>query len=148
MRVAPIRRRPRHVLFVQAADAATYPPIIHAANLMAEAGWLVCVLSAPIVGTGLEFPRHPGIDLRLTRARPSHVVTRAAYAGYTAAAARLALRQLPDVVYASDPLGAGPGLLAARLTGGVSSITSMTARIRGHCIPSWRACAARRRAEP
>ena len=34
-----------------------------------------------------------------------------------AAAARLALRLRPDVVYASDPLGAGPGLLAARLAG-------------------------------
>ena len=34
---------------------------------------------------------------------------------YATAAARLALRLRPDVVYASDPLGAGPGLLAARL---------------------------------
>jgi glycosyltransferase involved in cell wall biosynthesis len=40
---------------------------------------------------------------------------KAAYARYAAAAARLALRSRPDVVYASDPLGAGPGLLAARL---------------------------------
>ena len=39
------------------------------------------------------------------------------YALYAAAAARLALRLRPDVVYASDPLGAGPGLLAARLAG-------------------------------
>src|SRR5262249_29261612 len=34
-----------------------------------------------------------------------------------AAAARLALRLRPNIVYASDPLGAGPGLLAARLSG-------------------------------
>ena len=39
------------------------------------------------------------------------------YALYAAAAARLALRLRPNVVYASDPLGAGPGLLAARLAG-------------------------------
>ena len=39
------------------------------------------------------------------------------YALYATAAARLALRLRPDVVYASDPLGAGPGLLAARLAG-------------------------------
>ena len=44
-------------------------------------------------------------------------MTRAAYAAYAAAAARIAIRLRPDVVYASDPLGAGPGLLAARLTG-------------------------------
>jgi glycosyltransferase involved in cell wall biosynthesis len=40
---------------------------------------------------------------------------KAAYARYTAAAARLAMNLRPDIVYASDPLGAGPGLLAARL---------------------------------
>src|SRR5258708_24952913 len=39
------------------------------------------------------------------------------YAFYAAAAARLALRLRPNVVYASDPLGAGPGLLAARIAG-------------------------------
>src|SRR4051794_34574929 len=101
--LAPNRGRQRHALFVQAADAAAYPPIIHAASLMAEAGWLVCVLSAPIGGTGLEFPRHPGIELRLTATRKLHVMTRAAYAAYNAAAAILAIRLRPDVVYASDP---------------------------------------------
>src|SRR5690348_7003182 len=57
------RGGPPSVLFVQAADAASYPPIIHAASLMAEAGWRVCVLSAPVAATGLAFPRHPGIEL-------------------------------------------------------------------------------------
>ena len=44
-------------------------------------------------------------------------MTRAAYAAYAAAAARIAIGRRPDIVYASDPLGAGPGLLAARLAG-------------------------------
>jgi glycosyltransferase involved in cell wall biosynthesis len=114
---APDREKPRQILFVQAADAAFYPPIIHAAGLMAETGWRVCVLSAPIAGTKLEFPRSPGIELRRTPARPSHVMTRAAYATYMAAAVRFAGVRRPDIVYASDPLGAGPGLLAARLAG-------------------------------
>jgi len=56
----------RLVLFVQAAEAAAYPPIIHAADLMAEAGWRVCVLSAPIAGMNLEFPPGLGIELRRT----------------------------------------------------------------------------------
>jgi glycosyltransferase involved in cell wall biosynthesis len=111
------REKPRHILFVPAADAAAYPPIIHAANLMAEAGWRVCVLSAPIAGTNLQFPRSPGIELRSIAARPSHVMRRAAYAAYAAATARLAIERRPNIVYASDPLGAGPGLLAARLSG-------------------------------
>lgn len=117
VRTAPHRERPPHVLFVQAAEAAAYPPIIHAASLLAEAGWLVRVLSAPVAGMGLDFPRHPAIDLRLIAARPSHVMTAASYAAYAAAVARVATEQRPDVVYASDPLGAAPGLLAAGLSG-------------------------------
>jgi glycosyltransferase involved in cell wall biosynthesis len=45
------------------------------------------------------------------------VMSKLAYASYTAAAAGLALRLRPNVVYASDPLGAGPGLLAALIAG-------------------------------
>jgi glycosyltransferase involved in cell wall biosynthesis len=82
---------------------------------MAEAGWEVTFLAAPITGNTLELPRHPGIAVRAVPPRPSHVVSKAAYARYAAAAARLALKLRPNVVYASDPLGAGPGLLAARL---------------------------------
>lgn len=113
----PNAGKPRHVLFVQAADAASYPPIIHAANLMAEAGWRVCVLSSPIAGSGLGFRGQPGIDLRLTSPRPSHAMTKRAYAVYAATAARLAVERRPEIIYASDPLGAGSGLLAARLSG-------------------------------
>jgi glycosyltransferase involved in cell wall biosynthesis len=83
--------------------------------LMAEAGWEVAFLSAPIEGNGLELPHHPRIVLRAIPARPSYVMGKAAYARYAAAAARLALHLRPNVVYASDPLGAAPGLLAARL---------------------------------
>ena len=108
---------PRRVLFVQATEPAAYPPLIHASMLMAEAGWDVTFLSAPIEGTRLELPRHPRIAVRAIPARPSHVMGKAAYARYAIAAARLALRLRPGVVYVSDPLGAGPGLLAARLAG-------------------------------
>ena len=106
---------PRRVLFIQPTDPAAYPPLIHASMLMAQAGWEVTFLSAPIEGNRLELPRHPRIAVRAIPARPSHVLSKAAYARYAAAAARLALRLRPDVVYVSDPLGAGPGLLAARL---------------------------------
>jgi glycosyltransferase involved in cell wall biosynthesis len=108
-------RKPRRVLFIQATEPAGYPPLIHASSLMAEAGWEVTFLSAPFEGNRLELPRHPRIVLRATPARPSHVIGKAAYARYAAAAAGLALNLCPEVVYASDPLGAGPGLLAARL---------------------------------
>jgi glycosyltransferase involved in cell wall biosynthesis len=108
------RSTPR-VLFIQAAEPAGYPPLIHASMLMAEAGWEVTFLSAPVEGNRLELSFHPRIAVEAIPRRPSHVMGKAAYARYAAAAARLALRLQPEVVYASDPLGAPPGLLAARL---------------------------------
>jgi glycosyltransferase involved in cell wall biosynthesis len=103
-------------LFIQATEPAGYPPLIHASSLMAEAEWEVTFLSAPIAGSPLELPHNPRIMRQAIPARPSHVMGKAAYARYAAVAARLALRVRPEIVYASDPLGAGPGLLAARLS--------------------------------
>jgi glycosyltransferase involved in cell wall biosynthesis len=107
----------RRVLFVQATNPGAYPPLIHASTLMANAGWEVTFLSAPIAGNRLAMPSHPRVTVRAVRVRPSHAISKLNYALYATAAARLALRLRPDVVYASDPLGAGPGLLAARLAG-------------------------------
>jgi glycosyltransferase involved in cell wall biosynthesis len=109
------RGRNRRVLFVQATNPGAYPPLIHASTLMADAGWEVTLLSAPIAGNWPAMPSHPGVTVRAVGVRPSHVISKLNYAVYATAAARLALRLRPDVVYASDPLGAGPGLLAARL---------------------------------
>jgi glycosyltransferase involved in cell wall biosynthesis len=103
------------VLFIQATEPAGYPPLMHAASLLAEAGWDVTFLAAPIAGNRLELPRHPRIARRAIPPRPSHVMGKTAYARYAAATTRLAWRLRPDVVYASDPLGAAPGLFAARL---------------------------------
>src|SRR5262249_19545752 len=82
---------------------------------MAELGWEVTFLSAPIAGDALALAPHPRVKMHAIRTRPSHVMSSISYALYTAAAAQLALRLRPNVVYASDPLGTGPGLLAARL---------------------------------
>jgi glycosyltransferase involved in cell wall biosynthesis len=111
-----VRSRPR-VLFVQATNPGAYPPLIHASMLMAEAGWEVTFLSAPIHGDELALDPHPRIKIEAIKTRSSHVMGGSSYAMYAAAAARLALRVRPNVVYASDPLGAGPGLVAARLAG-------------------------------
>jgi glycosyltransferase involved in cell wall biosynthesis len=108
------RSSPR-VLFVQATNPGAYPPLIHASMLMADAGWDVTFLSAPIDGNKLALDPHPRIKIHEIPSRPSHVMSKVDYVVYTAAAARLALRLRPNVVYASDSLGAGPGLLAARL---------------------------------
>lgn len=105
----------RRVLFVQATNPGGYPPLIHASLLMADAGWEVTFLSAPIAGNTLALAPHPRVKVHAIRARPSDVMSQVNYASYFLATARLALQLRPDVVYASDPLGAGPGLLAARL---------------------------------
>ena len=103
------------VLFIQATNPGAYPPLIHASLLMAEAGWDVTFVSAPIAGDTLALAPHPHVKIHAIRTRPSHVMNSVSYALYAAAVARIALRFRPNVVYASDPLGAGPGLLAARL---------------------------------
>lgn len=111
------RGRNRRVLFVQATNPGGYPPLIHASTLMANAGWEVTFLSAPIADNRLDMPSHPRVTVREVRVRPSHVMSNVNYSIYATTAAGLALGLRPDVVYASDPLGAGPGLLAARLAG-------------------------------
>ncbi|HEX3883727.1 MAG TPA: glycosyltransferase [Stellaceae bacterium] len=142
----PRGARGRRVLFIQATEPAGYPPLIHASMLMAEAGWEVAFLSAPIRGRPLRLSPHPNITVHAVPERPSHVMGKAAYVGYSAAAARLALRMRPDVVYASDPLGAGPGLLAARLSGAMLVYHEHDSPPPGGLNPwlaRWRSAAAR-----
>lgn len=107
-------RREKRALFVQATEPGGYPPLINASTLMADAGWEVTFLSAPVGYTSLPVPPHPRITIRKIRPRTSHVMTKRDYLAYCAKAIKLALMLKPDVVYASDPMGAAPGRLAAR----------------------------------
>jgi glycosyltransferase involved in cell wall biosynthesis len=103
------------VLFVQATEAGGYPPIIHASSLFAAAGAKVVVLNAPVAGYDLTFPAMPGVSVQNIATRPSHLMPKLSYLRYVWAAARAAAKFRPTVVYASDPFGAAPGLLAARV---------------------------------
>lgn len=94
-----------------------YPPTISASHLMAEAGWDVIVLASPFDGSRLRMPTHPSISVKQIPQRPSYVVRKSDFLRYMTSASALALSWKPDVVYASDPLGAAPGLMAARLAG-------------------------------
>ena len=105
------------VLFLQVVEPGMYPPIIAAAHLMADAGFQVTVLASPSADLQLRMDDHPDITVHRVALRPNYVVRKQDYLRYMAAAAGLALRWRPHVVYASDPLGALPGLLAARLAG-------------------------------
>jgi glycosyltransferase involved in cell wall biosynthesis len=109
--------RTKRVLFLQVVEPGMYPPIIAAAHLMADAGCQVTVLASPSADSQLRMPEHPGITVHRIAQRPNYVVRKHDYLRYMAAAAGLALRWRPDIVYASDWLGTVPGLLAARLAG-------------------------------
>lgn len=106
----------KRILFLQCTEPAAYPPLINASWLMAEAGWGVRFLSAPRDGNKLILPRHERIEISAIRSRPSFVMRKIDYLAYLQESARLALIWKPDVVYASDPIAAMPGLIASRIS--------------------------------
>lgn len=112
--VPSVRRR---ILFIQATEPAAYPPLINAAMLFADAGWEVAFLGAPSADKDLALPAHSQIRRFDIPVRPSYAVTKADYARYCASSLRLARSLKPDLVYASDPIGALPGLLATWASG-------------------------------
>ena len=67
---AEVDRLSPRVLFVQATNPGAYPPLIHASMLMAEAGWEVTFLSAPIAGDRLALPSHPRVKIHAVRDPP------------------------------------------------------------------------------
>ena len=103
----------RTILYVQVAEPAAYPPLIHSALIFAEAGWSVTILASPSFDKTLSFPKHKNIDMVSIGVRPDYIVTKRSYADYCLKSILLSRRLRPAVVYASDPIGALPGLLAA-----------------------------------
>jgi glycosyltransferase involved in cell wall biosynthesis len=91
---------------------------MHAAHLMADRGWLVDLLSSPEQGTAsLQVTAHPGLHHHATMMRRQNAIRPYDYYRFVAKAAYLSRNLRPDIVYASDPLACGPGLIAARLAG-------------------------------
>lgn len=101
------------ILFIQCTEPAGYPPLINAAHCFAAAGHESVFLSAPIAGKQLAMPNHPAIRVLPQPVRPSHVLGKGYFLRYIARAIRLARELRPALVYASDPTGALPGLLAS-----------------------------------
>ena len=135
------------VLFVQATNPGAYPPLIHASMLMAEAGWEVTFLSAPIAGNALALAPHPRVKIHAVRDPP---VTCDEQASIT----RFMQRRPHDwhcdfgrtsfmlrILSEPDPDFLLRGLPAQRW-----SIMSTTVRPLERCIPSWRGRARQRRA--
>jgi len=109
---------PKRVLFLQCTNAGAYPPICNAAHLLADRGWTVEILSSPNIGTAsIVVPPHKNLRLYSTRTRQQSAVHPGEFAEYTFKALYLATRLRPDILYVSDPLAAGPGLLSASVVG-------------------------------
>ena len=107
------------ILFLQATNPAIYPPLINAGWLLAEAGFRPVYLSSPHAQNHLTMPPIPGMIVDEMPVRPSYVMAKGAYLAYIARAISLARKLRPSAVYASDPLGALPGILAAKACGAV-----------------------------
>jgi glycosyltransferase involved in cell wall biosynthesis len=105
----------RRALFLQVCEAGAYPPIINAAHLMNDAGWKVTVLSCPSIDRDMPFPCGPEIDLISLEPRPNYVVQKHQFLEYCWRAQVAARDFRPTLVYASDPLAAIPGMIAASL---------------------------------
>jgi glycosyltransferase involved in cell wall biosynthesis len=99
------------VLGVQYTNPAAYPPVEHAALLLADAGADVRLLGVSILGDALVLAPHPRITTSLMPpARPGWR-QKLHYLRFVYWTLREALRFRPDWIYASDPLSA-PAALA------------------------------------
>ncbi len=105
------------ILFIQCTEPAGYPPLINAAICFAAAGHESVFLSAPIHGKTLAMPPHPALRTIALPARTTHVLSKTFYLQYLARAVRLARSERPALIYASDPSGALPGVLASMASG-------------------------------
>jgi glycosyltransferase involved in cell wall biosynthesis len=105
------------VLFLQATDPAIYPPLINAAWLLSEVGLQSTFLSSPHAENELAMPEIPGMTIEKMPTRPTFVVDRKSYLAYIRRAVALSRRLRPRAIYASDPMGALPGLIASHLSG-------------------------------
>jgi glycosyltransferase involved in cell wall biosynthesis len=86
--------------------------------LLADRGWRVTILSSPSAETaGLTVAKHFGVKHVTTPLRGQNAVRPFDYLYYTLASAGHALRLRPQLIYASDPIGALPALAAAKVSG-------------------------------
>lgn len=129
--------RARRVLFLQCTNAGVYPPIIHAAHIFADHGWSVDILSSSDNSTAsLLVPPHPALTHHTTRMRPQNAVRALEYLTFLTKAMHLSMTLRPDVIYASDPLGSGPGLVAAQLAGAALVYHEHDSPLLG-ALPAW-----------
>lgn len=107
-------QKPPRVLFVQHANPAVYPPIEHAALLLADAGCQVQIVGVALVES-VRVTEHPRIAVDLRAAHAPGWRQKAAYLEFVGAVLAHVRRFKPDWIYVSDALGAPAAWAAGTL---------------------------------
>jgi glycosyltransferase involved in cell wall biosynthesis len=107
----------RKVLYVQYTNPGAYPPLVHSAHLLAEAGCDVRMLGIGSTADPLTVPAHDRISVDLLPIAEPGWRQKAHYARFIVWAAARARRWAPDWIYASDPLSCPAALVLARVSG-------------------------------
>lgn len=103
------------ILHVQYANPAAYPPLEHAARILAGDGARVHFLGVEVDAVRtLRFPPMEGVEVSLLRACAPGWRQKLHYLRFAAAALRRVAAWRPDAVYVSDVLAAPVGMLLAR----------------------------------
>ncbi len=99
---------------VQFTGPGAYPPLEHLALLLARRGWRVEVRGYRIRGAyDFGFAEHPMIGVEMLPSAGTGWRLAVRYTEYVAWVAREAHQIKPDWIWASDSMGAFPGLMAA-----------------------------------
>jgi glycosyltransferase involved in cell wall biosynthesis len=106
------------ILHVQYASPAAYPPLEHAARILAERGARVRFLGVEVGSVRkLRFPPLDGVEVRLLAECAPGWRQKLHYLRFAAWAMWHLARWRPDAVYVSDTTAAPLGLLLQRMTG-------------------------------
>lgn len=109
---------PRRILYVQYTNPAAYPPLLHSAALLAEAGWEVLFIGIPARGAAsLAIPAHERVKYVELGGASGGVLGPLKYASFAAQAVVEAKRFRPDWIYASDTLSTPAALMLRQFTG-------------------------------
>jgi glycosyltransferase involved in cell wall biosynthesis len=101
------------VVFVQYTNPAGYPPIVHAAHLLADAGSTIRVIGIAL--GEMTFPAHERISVELLPAHAAGWRQRIGFLRFVWHVCRRVRTMRPQWIYASDPLSTPAAWLAARL---------------------------------
>ena len=108
----------RKILYIQYANPAAYPPIEYSSQILAEAGFQICLLGVKSFGSeSMCLPDFPNIRVEVLPYTPPGWRQKLAFLKFLARSLATARTWKPDWIYVSDVMAAPSGLLLSRLFG-------------------------------